>query len=142
MKEKKSFAYNNRKFLNLCWAIALLMILILIAFVLVYPSQSKLGRGFDIFVLLIFFKYAAIILGVLCLILRIAKVLRDNSNLLCAVSAISNLFIGISAIAFYFFGVVEKSWLIACLPNLLVGVVILADMLLPAVRNNSNMQSE
>jgi hypothetical protein len=91
-----------------------------------YPSTSNLGEGFTVAIFYTISRYLFIGAGILVFLLRILRVVKKSSYWYI-MPAVFNLFIGGLAIFLYFSGKAELSWLNACLINLLIGFVMMAD---------------
>lgn len=94
-----------------------------------YPSQSTLGRSFDVSIIFIIVRLCSLVLGLLGLLLRIIKIIR-NTQLVYILFGSLNCLIGIFCIYLYFTGRSDLAWLHKCLLNLLLGIILLADSFL------------
>jgi hypothetical protein len=66
--------------------------------------------------------------GLLILILRIFKVINRNTNFLYSFLGTTNIALGLSGVGFYFFRKINVIGVHDLLPNLLIGVIIFADI--------------
>lgn len=112
---------------NLLISVAITLAFACMILFLVYPSNSPLGDLFDAFIVLIAVRYIAIGYGVLMLLLRVVKVLKDNQLLIYILAGTLNIFLAIVGFALYFTGMADLDWLHQSTVNLLVGFLILAD---------------
>src|SRR5689334_11659993 len=84
-----------------------------------YPSQSTLGKSFDVSIIFIIVRLCSLLLGLLGLLLRIIKIIR-NTQLVYILFGSLNCLIGIFCIYLYFTGRSDIDWLHKCLLNLLL----------------------
>ena len=115
------------KFKNLLLSFLIIAIGAIIIFILYYPSNSELGRLFGVDVVLLMIRYAALIIGLAFLLLRLFKFFKSFPLYYVFIGTL-NFAIGIFALALYFFDNANVSWFHLFIPNLLVGVLIYSDI--------------
>jgi hypothetical protein len=98
-----------------------------IVFLLFYPSGSPLGNLFDSFFILIIMHYAGIGYGILVLLSRILKFLRNNS-LLYLLAGTLNIFLALIGFFLFAFHLADMEWLHKCIGNLAIGFFIFSDV--------------
>lgn len=112
---------------NLVIAVVITLLFACTVLLLFHPSRSPLGSFFDVFTILIVTHYIAIAIGVVVLLLRIMKIIRNNSMLIYVLVGTLNVFLAITGITLFVADHADMEWLHKCLGNLLVGFIILCD---------------
>ena len=118
------------KYRNLLISIGIVAVWVLVSFIAFYPDEQGLGSTFSVSVLYIFTAYGCLVLGVIFILLRIIKVWKNRDALLYVLMGVANIAIGLIAIALYTLNLADREWLNKSLLNLLIGVLIVADVFL------------
>jgi hypothetical protein len=127
----------HRRNKNLIVSILILSACICMAFLLFYPGSSGLGNFFNLAVLLIFTYYLAVGGGIILLLLRVLKWLKDKYSLIYILTGAFNLFLACVGICLYFMHKAGIDWLHNSLGNLFVAFLVLTDVfILPANAGN------
>ena len=91
-------------------------------------SKSELGTGFSLYSWLMITRFFGLIGSGLFFVLRVARLIRKQTNFFYCFFAVVNCSIGIVALLFYFIAILNRDTLYLFLLNLLVGVILLADI--------------
>lgn len=86
-----------------------------------------MGEAFNIAVMYILTRNVALYGGLAVLLLRLLTIIKSNTNVLYIFMGILNLMVGLLCVILYYLSLADMPWLHACLLNLLIGFVILAD---------------
>jgi hypothetical protein len=97
---------------------------------LLYPGGSPLGNLFDVFFLLIVTHYLALGYGLLVLILRILRILKNNGLLVYLLAGTLNIFLAVVGICMFIMDQADIDWMHNSIGNLMVGFLIISDALL------------
>ena len=131
---------GNRKYLNLLFTFVIIAATTFLTFLLFYRDNNALGESFNVQVIYILVRNAAVVVGGGALLFRVIGVLRTNSNFIYMLIGSLNLIIAITCIVMYFLGILTMAWLNKCLLNTFVGFLILADIfLLNTIFGNENI---
>ncbi|MEP7372315.1 MAG: hypothetical protein ABI675_02930 [Chitinophagaceae bacterium] len=98
-----------------------------IVLLLGYASGSPLGNFFDVFIVLIVTRWLVIAFGIIVLLLRLLKILSDNSSLVYILAGTVNMFLAVVGITLFITDQADMEWLHQSIGNLLVGFLILTD---------------
>jgi hypothetical protein len=105
-------------------------------FIVFYPGTTGLGAFFNLAVLLIFTYYIALSAGVILLLFRLFKWIKNKYSLIYILLGILNLGLAFIGIILYFLSKADMSWLHKSIGNLFVGFIIFSDVfLLPSTKN-------
>ena len=119
---------RSKKLRNI--AISLILVALWASVMLFLSAQTNKG---DISPLYFWMKLTTLVAGfagLLLLALRIFKVINRDRNFLYILFGTANLILGLCCICFYFIGKINLIGLHDTLPNLFVGIVIIADVFL------------
>jgi hypothetical protein len=105
-------------------------------FIVFYPGTTGLGAFFNLAVLLIFTYYIALSAGVILLLFRLFKWIKNKYSLIYILLGILNLGLAFIGIILYFLSKADMSWLHKSIGNLFVGFIIFSDVFpLPSTKN-------
>lgn len=127
----------QRRNKNLIFSFLILLLYISIALLLFYPGTSGLGDFFNLSVLLIFTYYIAIGGGILLLLLRVLKWLKDKYALVYILCGVVNLFLAFTGICMYLLNKADMDWLHNSIGNLFIGFLLLCDVFIIPVKGGN-----
>jgi hypothetical protein len=120
----------RQKYFNLYIACAITGIATLLAILLFYKDTNGMGKWFTLSILYMYARYAFLVIGTLLLLGRVLKLIKRPYALGYILAGVVNIFVALVAVVLYFSTGSDVAWLNACLLNLLVGVLIMADFFL------------
>ena len=116
------------------WAIIIAYACLL--FLLFYPANSPLGKSFAIVVVYMATAYGALVLGIVLLLIRLLKIVKDPTIFLNLFVVNLNISITISALILFLNHQSDFSWFRQALLNLLIGVLMIGDLLMFSFRES------
>ena len=132
----KTYSYSEKIILSFILTLLLGSLIYFLLYALpIYISPSRNGDYFIIAILWIFVDRTLLYVGILMLLMRIVRMLKNNIAFLYLFFGVANICTALLSIFLYFFGKIEVWWFHGCLLNLLVGVVILSDRSLIGIPN-------
>jgi hypothetical protein len=99
-------------------------------FFLLYIIPAQKGDYLTVAIIWMLLSYVILYVGLLILLLRILRIFKKNGHLLYISLGIMNICSGLLALVLYYFTKMEIWWLHHCLFNLLIGVLIVADIII------------
>lgn len=124
----------NKLIDNILLSILLIGVYTELLFLLYYPSKGEFGPLWGVVYLYMLTGYAGPYLGILAIILRLCRVFKTPTNLIYILICVLNLILGIIGISLFIFWRAELFWFHDALFNLLVGVLMVADIILFATK--------
>ena len=119
---------------------SLVTIVLLSSFVIFiyYPSNSDLGRNFNLAVILLFIRYCALWAGIGAILLRLVRIIKKSDNLIYIFLGTINVCLGIFSWILYLNNEMVVKVFHMFIINLFIGVIIFIDVfLLKTIINKS-----
>ena len=119
---------------------SLVTIALLTSFVIVfyYPSNSDLGRSFNLAVILLFIRYCALWVGIGVILLRLVRIIKKSDNLIYIFLGTINVCLGIFSWILYLNNEMVVKVLHMFIINLFLGVIIFIDVFLLEILLNKS----
>lgn len=120
----------NKKVFNVLFSVILLAIITSIIMFVFYPSDGKLGQSFGVVAMFLLSRYLGLFIGAGLLLLRIIRVLKDNSALIYIFAGVLNTCLGVLSLVLFISNNMVSSGLALFILNEFIGAIILIDIMI------------
>ena len=110
--------------------IAFIMLALVASIILfsVYPTNSPLGERFGVDVIFLFARYLGLYAGILMLIIRLTKILKNRNNFIYILTGALNLCVAIIGLFLFMFGHMNAHLFNAFILNFIIVVLVFSDV--------------
>jgi hypothetical protein len=120
----------NKKRYNALFSLIMLAFLASIIIFVFYPGKSELGQKFNVTAIFLLLRYIGLCIGICVIILRVIKVLNNNSALLYVFIGLLNTAIGLLSLILFITNNMDASALNLFILNEVIGAIILMDVMI------------
>lgn len=100
------------------------------SFLLYYHNRSGLGKGFGLAIIYIIIRHISLVAGLIFILIRFLRILTKRSSFAYIFTGTLNISIGLICIVLFLLRDANVLWLHKCLVNMVVGIIVIADVLL------------